>query len=186
MALALSAAGCGQSYAPQNPLADNEAPSTASCPDRFNFEPPQTLAGWSAPTWPGGLLGYQIVGNLGYCGTHSMQVDMDLGGPSSKSVEIAYYFPQLQLLNGAAFSLWVYFPQAPPAALTLNTPMVSQNLSTWNSPAGAKQNSFSAGWNHVTGPVTVMANGGAAGLILDFSSGTVPFQGSAWIDEINW
>jgi hypothetical protein len=115
-----------------------------------------------------------------------MQVDMNLGGPSSKSAEIAYYFAKLQPLNGAVFSLWVYFQQAPPAALTLNTPMVSQNLSTWNSPAGARQNGFAAGWNHVTGPVTVTANGGAAGLILYFSSGTVPFQGSAWIDEINW
>lgn len=148
----------------------------------FNFEPPQTLAGWSAPTWPGGLIAYQIDTAHAYCGTHSMRIDMNLGGSASRSAEVAYYFSQLEVLSNAHKSLWIYFDQRPPAAVKLDFTFTNQALG-WTEDTATS--GFSAGWTNIAA-LAIVPSPGASGILLDFSSGTTLFQGSVWIDEINW
>jgi hypothetical protein len=181
--LALLLAGCGQNYAPLNPLASSIAPATASCPDLFSFEPPQTLAAWSAPTWPGGLIGYSIDNTVAHCGNYSMRIDMKISAGANTTVEIADYFQQLDPMTSDPFSGWIYFPSTPPASLKLNAVFLDSGLN-WKVYA-SPSSGYVAGWNHLTANVTI-ASPGCAAFLLDFQMLSGTYTGSVWIDELNW
>lgn len=176
----LGLAGCG-AVSSGNPMAPSVAPSVASCPARFNFEAPETLALWSAPTWPGGFVGMKVDSTHAHCGSQSMLISMDLSGAASRSCQIQQFFSPIQSVSAATRSLWVYFPQTPPAAVRLQVVFVDAGLN-WASGTTVKS-AFVQGWNLVSGSVTAPS---VAGLLLFWDAAGSAYKGQVWVDEINW
>ena len=178
--LGLAAAGCAP-YADGNPMAASAAPTPVACPARFNFEPPQSLSGWWAPSWPGGFMGMRLDSDEAHCGLQSMRVSMDLSGPQNRMAQIQYFFPSAQAVTAATRSAWVFFKQAPPAGLRLQMVFVDATLN-W-APGTTAKSGFGPGWTQVSAVVTAPS---VQGLLLLWDAPGTAYQGDVWIDEINW
>ena len=182
MALGSALAGilCGCApYAPSNPLGASTASATSSpCNSVFSFED-GSLLNWSALPYGLGFKSMQIDGIHAFCGSKAMHLRMNLGG--SKTVVVQTLFDSQLALSGVTRTMHVYFEQAPPAALRLQAVFLDQNLN-WGT--SVSKSSFAAGWNTLSGTVSMPQ---AAGFLMQFdTTSPVNWTGDVWIDEINW
>lgn len=178
--LAMACGACGP-YANENPLAPSP-PAPPACPARYGFED-GSLGAWTAPSWPGGLVGMVVDRLHPHCGAYALHVGMTVGGSPAKAVVAQAYFGAKQDLSGTLRRLWVYFPQAPPPTVRLTAVFIGSDMN-WSSPSPSSQSGFAAGWTQLSG---TYSGTGVAGVLLQFdNSSTSAWSGDAWIDDLDW
>ncbi|HTB22530.1 MAG TPA: hypothetical protein VK914_07485 [bacterium] len=188
LALALGCAACTP-LTSSNPLSPGLGASSGSaCPAVYSFEN-GSIAGWNAPTWPGGLIGMIVDQMQAHCGTHALHLNMKLGytglpnqtASTSEALAVTYFALPLTLNNNNV-QLWSYFGQTPPAGVTMTVVLLNQQGGwAWSQ----AQSGFSGGaWAPFNATVT---SANLAGFELQFSmSGSSTWSGDVWIDDINW
>lgn len=184
-------AGCGQSFAPKNPLAASMPALSSSdlCPSQFNFETPNQATLWQGPSWALGDVGGCVRDSSeAACGQWSLKEVLNLSG-SGSSQHYGLLFtvlPHEMSFDTKTLSVYMRFDPPPPPDLgvTLQFEDLGQNwVPTTNQPFLA----LKPGWNllqryfYGTQVQDIMA--------LNFqviTNNGVPYQGTWWIDEVNW